>query len=96
MLAGMTPTAKDLVLGNPRLGVARISCVPVPGSYDHKRFHASLCLGRPFAGEAPVPVWDFLIERTDGSMVRFHTSSHTDSKGGQLPAPHPNPGFIPV
>ena len=75
MLAGMTPAAKDLVLGcDPRLGVARLFCAPVDGAYDHKRWHAALHIGRPFDAGAKVPVWDFWLERTDGSVVRFHTS----------------------
>ena len=75
MLAGMSAAAKDLVLGSrPRLGVVRIWCGPVLGSYDHKRWHAARHIGRPFEIGAPAPVWDFFVERTDGSVVRFHTN----------------------
>ena len=71
ILAGMSAAAKMIVLGsNPRLGVVRIWCAPVVGSYDHKRWHAALHIGRPFDEAAPVPVWDFFITRTDGSIVR--------------------------
>ena len=38
MLAGMIVVANDIVLGpNPRLGVVRIWCAPIAGSYVHKR-----------------------------------------------------------
>ena len=48
MLAALSPAAKDLVLGsNPALGVTRITCEPIPGSYDHKRWHAALHLKNP-------------------------------------------------
>ena len=57
MLAGMTADAKEAVLGStPRLGVVRIWCAPVAGSYDQNRMHAALHLGRPYARDAPVPV----------------------------------------
>ena len=75
MFAGMSANAKDLVLGSsPRLGVVHISCEPIAGSYDHKRWHAAKQVGGPFDTDAPVPVWDFVIVRTDGSTVRFHTN----------------------
>ena len=75
MLAGLSPAAKDLVLGaNPTLGVVRITCQPVPGSYDHKRWHAAMHIGRPYAADAEVLVWDFFVTRTDGTTVRFHTN----------------------
>ena len=75
MLAALPPAAKGSVLGsNPALGVVRITCAPVLGSYDHKRWHAALHLGRPYAEDATVPVWDFVVTRTDGTAVRFHTS----------------------
>ena len=80
MLAALNPAAKDLVLGsNPALGVVRITCAPVLGSYDHKRWHAARLLGRPYAEDAAVPVWDFFVTRTDGTTVRFHTS-YTNNK----------------
>jgi hypothetical protein len=80
MLAALNPTAKDFILGsNPALGVVRITCAPVHGSYDHKRWHAARHLGRPYAEDAAVPVWDFFITRTDGTTVRFHTS-YTNNK----------------
>ena len=75
MLAALSPGAKDLVLGsNPALGVTRMTCEPVPGSYDHKRWHAARHLHRPYGEDAAVPVWDFFVTRTDGTRVRFHTN----------------------
>ncbi len=42
------------------------------GSYDHKRRHAARVGRRPYVSNAPVPVWDFVVDRTDGTRVRFH------------------------
>ena len=75
MLAAMSAQAKELLLGsNPTLGVVRITCEPVTGSYDHKRWHAALAANRPYDNEAAVPVWDFFLTRSDGTTVRFHTN----------------------
>ena len=75
MLAALTDDGKERVLGpKPRLGVASIVCKPVEGSYDHKRQAAAIKQGQPFDREAPTPVWDFFLTRTDGSVVRFHVS----------------------
>ena len=98
MLAGLSPAAKDLVLGaNATLGVVRITCQPVPGSYDHKRWHAARHIGRPYAADAEVRVWDFFVTRTDGTTVRFHTN-YKDKKvqvasvdGAQTPLQLPGP-----
>ena len=80
MLAALNPAARDFVLGsNPALGVVRITCAPVLGSYDHKRWHAARHLGRPYAENAAVPVWDFFVTRSDGTTIRFNTS-YTNNK----------------
>ena len=60
---------------NPTLSVVRITCEPVAGLRDHKRCHAAEVIGRPYGAGAPVPVWDFFVTRSDGTRVRFHTSS---------------------
>ena len=74
MLAALSPAARDAVLGsNPTFGVVRIHCAPVHGSYDHKRWHVARHVDRPYAINAPVPVWNFSVVRTDGIVVRFHT-----------------------
>ena len=75
MLASLNARAKALVLGsNPTLDVVRITCGPVAGSYDHKRWNAARMLGLPYDGDASVPVWDFGVTRSDGTTVRFHTN----------------------
>jgi len=42
-----------------------------PGSYDHKRHHAQKELGCPRA-TSQLRVWDFVLERQDGSKIRIH------------------------
>ena len=75
MFAAMTEEDKAATLGNnPRLGVRRIVCAPIPGSHDHKRWNAMRTVGCPFGDGVPVPVGDFLVTRTDGTTVRFHTT----------------------
>lgn len=74
MLAAMSPAAKSLILGANSLSVVRVTCEPVIGSYDHKRWHAARHLGRPYSEDASVPVWDFFVTRSDGTTVRFHTN----------------------
>ena len=72
----MPPVAKDRILGRDIATAVRwITCEPVEGSYDHKRWHAARHVGRPFEEGAPVPVWDFHVYRTDDVVVRFHTSA---------------------
>ena len=77
MLAALPPVAKDRILGTrqPAPGVRWITCETVAGSYDHKRWHAAKALRQPFVDGAWVPVWDFHVYRTDGNIVRFHTSA---------------------
>ena len=65
-------------------GITGICCMPLPGTYDHARLHAAVALGEvfddfreeaPYEGErrkAPVPVWDFVVTRKDGTRIRFH------------------------
>ena len=49
---------------------------PRPNSYDHKR-HAKLREeGRP-QRDVCLPVWDFVIERGDGTAVRLHPQRST-------------------
>ena len=80
MLAALRADAKNLVFGaDAALGVVRITCEPVEGSYDHKRCHAARHIGRPFGKDADVPVWDFFVTRTDATIVRFHTN-YNDNK----------------
>ena len=59
-------------IGGP--GVRRIVCMSIPGSYDHKRQNAARVANRQYPPEAPVPVWDFVVERTDDTRARFHVN----------------------
>ena len=76
MLAAFKPDVKDRVLGtDPTVGVKWITCQALADdSYDHKRWHAALHVGKPFDRDAPVPAWDFHVYRTDNVVTRFHTS----------------------
>lgn len=74
MLASLPMQTWDIVIGVPAQGVSRVTCEPVPRSYDHKRCHAARHLKRPFGDDIAVPVWDFFVTRADGSRVRFHTN----------------------
>ena len=69
MLAGFNDATLERIVGP---GVRRIVCMPITGSYDHKRHHAARLANRQYPPDAPVPVWDFVVERTDGTRVRFH------------------------
>ena len=69
MLAGFNDATLERIVGP---GVRRIVCMPITGSYDHKRHHAARQANRQYPPDAPVPVWDFVVERTDGTRVRFH------------------------
>ena len=69
MLAGLNDATLKRIVG---AGVRRIVCMPIPTSYDHKRHHAALQANRLLPPGAPVPVWDFVVERTDFTRVRFH------------------------
>ena len=69
MLAGCNNDTLERIVGP---GVRRVLCMAIPKSYDHKRHHAALQACRQYPPDAPVPVWDFVVERTDGTRVRFH------------------------
>ena len=69
MLAAMDDDTLGRIVGP---GITHISCMAIEGSYDHKRHHAARHAGRPHPPEAPVPVWDFVVQRADGSWLRFH------------------------
>ena len=74
MLNGMSDTTLTRVVGP---GITNICCMPIPNSYDHKRRHAALQPGtkqEPFPKDAPVPIWDFVVWRSDGTAVRLHPS----------------------
>ena len=69
MLAGCNNDTLERIVGP---GVRRVLCMAIPKSYDHKRHHAARLANRQYRSDAPVPVWDFVVERTDGTRVRFH------------------------
>ena len=69
MLAGFNDATLERIVGP---GVRRIVCMSIRGRYDHKRHHAARLANRQYPPDAPVPVWDFVVERIDGSSVRFH------------------------
>ena len=50
-------------------------CMPIRGSRDYDRWYTSLNIGRPFGKDAPVPKWKFVVVRTDGAVVFFHTDT---------------------
>ena len=49
---------------------------PRPNSYDHKRRAKLRQEGRPMQ-DVRLPVWDFVIEREDGTGVRLHPQRST-------------------
>ena len=59
-------------------GVTSIFCQPMgkPGasSYDHAREHFAKHGGKRFAKDADVPLWEFVIHRSDGQAFRLHPS----------------------
>ena len=72
MLAGMTDEVKTKLLGDPREGVVRIWCAPIPGSYDPNRAAAWVKYGWTFGDDDEILLWDFFLERTDGITMRLH------------------------
>ena len=70
MLNSMKRETLDRIIGT---GIVDIRCQPILQSYDHKRRVA--VRGRPLDGfddGSPVPIWDFVVTRTDGTGARFH------------------------
>ena len=45
---------------------------PRPNSYDHKRHHMMRAVGRHPPHVPKLPVWDFVMYRSDGTAVRLH------------------------
>ena len=71
MLKMLPPNRFDEIVGTNL--ICRITLEHVPGSYDHKRYHAvRRCMTRvPFPAGA-FPVWDFHVLTSDGKVHRFH------------------------
>ena len=73
MFCAMRAPDRETVMGRgDGCGVSRIWIQPMRGSYDHKRCHAAKVLQRPYPTNVSVPVWDFVVERPDGTKWRFH------------------------
>lgn len=81
-------------------GVVSVSCAPITGSYDWKRQQAAKnllgkgvsCAALTFAEEAPVPIWDFLCTRSDGTTLRIHpnqTNTKLSIENYHKPLPEP-------
>ena len=75
MLKGMQRPTMERIVG---AGIIDICCMPIEGSYDQKRWHAAKHLDTPFAADAPVQIWDFVVTRADSTSLRFHTSQTTN------------------
>ena len=74
MLASFDVATRTQIIGvGEDTGVAKICVCAIKGSCGHKRRFAALQAGEPYADNVPVPIWDFIVERADGSEVRFHT-----------------------
>ena len=71
MLNGMSDATLERVVGP---GIVGIRCQPIHGSYDHSRRHVAKELRYPDYGSVPVPIWDVVVTRSDGTAVRFHPS----------------------
>ena len=77
MLAALDPSCMAAIVGTEEQGgIVSVTCEPLWDAYDSKRHHAAKKAKppRPYPKDAPVPVWDFVVTRLDGSAVRFHTS----------------------
>ena len=68
MLNGMTEETLERIVGD---GIIGITCQPIPNTSDGKRLRAARKQNVEFPEAAPVPVWDFVVCRGDGSRVRF-------------------------
>ena len=74
MVAQMTDDSIRELLGEDGRGQSRgltnCTCEPRPNSYDHKRHYAIKKRGYEAPGR--LPIWDFVIKRTDGTKIRLH------------------------
>ena len=73
MFASFREDVRRQILGHSEQhGLEQISCSVMRGSYDHKRQHSARAEGAPFPQDAPTQIWDFVVRRTDGHVIRFH------------------------
>ena len=54
------------------VGVVGIVCMPLLDSVDGRRLHAWRKQKVTVPRGAPVPIWDFVVSRGDGSRITFH------------------------
>ena len=54
--------------------LAEVCCITITVTYDHKRHKAEVDSGDPYPGDAPVPIWDFVVTQCDGVRVRFQSN----------------------
>ena len=75
-------------------GLVGCRLAPRPGSYDHKRHHKLATEGVDTKA-VRLPVWDFLLQREDGTGMRLHPQRSTTAIETFEDAGHRNPIDIP-
>ena len=65
MLKIMQSQTRERIAGP---GITDIFCMPIEGTYEHKKVPV------PFCEKVPVPLWDFVVTRVDRTALRFRTS----------------------
>ena len=74
LIAQLDEESRKLVITGPEgrsCGVVGCSFAVRPNSYDHQRCH----MIKETTGKKPqhkLPIWDFLVERADGTNIRLH------------------------
>ena len=79
MVAQLDEKSMQIVVqGKDGRSCGLISCMvaPRPSSYDHKRHKKLRDEGKPL-NDMPLPVWDFVIKREDGTGLRLHPQRST-------------------
>jgi len=101
MIAQLDAASMSLVVEGPNgrsRGLTRCSLCVRPNSYDHKRHHARRLAGVP-STVVKLPVWDFVVYRTDGTAIRLHPQWSTtkiesyDLAGHVAPVVEPTAGY---
>ena len=77
MIAQLDADSMQIVVGGWAEG-GLVGCyfAPRPNSYDHKRHSKLRQEGRP-QKDVRLPVWDFVVERANGTAVRLHPQRTT-------------------
>ena len=79
MVAQLDEESMSIVVkGKDGRSCGLIGCyfAPRPNSYDHKRHRKLKDEGTPLL-DVRLPIWDFVIEREDGTAVRLHPQRST-------------------